>query len=149
VPVSSICSHNVATIHADENIVEAAVRMREAHVGDLIVAESREGRVVPIGIVTDRDIVISVIASNRSPAETRVRDVMSREIVTVHETNGVEHALGDMRRAGVRRAPVVNARDELIGVLSIDDAIDHVARQLDHIAGAIRLEQDIEPAKRP
>lgn len=148
-PVSSICNHNVATIDADADMVEAAKRMREAHVGDLMVVEHRGGRVVPVGVITDRDIVIEVIAEGADPSEIKVGDAMSRELLTVHEDNGIEHALHEMRRMGVRRVPVVNAESELVGVLAMDDVVDHLATQLGHIAGAIRHEQQIEAESRP
>ncbi|HEX6998096.1 MAG TPA: CBS domain-containing protein [Gammaproteobacteria bacterium] len=147
--VSSICNYNVATISADAGIVEAAARMREEHVGDLIVVEYRQGRRVPVGILTDRDIVVSVIAKQVDPEAVKVGDVMSSELLTVREDNGIEFALREMRRAGVRRAPVVSAEDELVGVLSIDDALDHVATQLGHVADIIRLGQQVESTTRP
>jgi predicted transcriptional regulator len=139
----------VATVGADADITEAASRMREAHVGDLIVIEHRDGRGVPIGIVTDRDIVVSVIAKKVSPDEVKVGDVMTRNLLTVREDNGIEFALREMRRVGVRRAPVVGADHEVVGVLSIDDVVDHLAAQLGHIADIIRLEQQVESSTRP
>ncbi|HLF09661.1 MAG TPA: CBS domain-containing protein [Gammaproteobacteria bacterium] len=147
--VSTVCNHNVATIDSDEDIVEAAVRMREAHVGDLIVVERRDGRAVPIGIITDRDIVVGIVAKKTQPALVKVGDAMSAELLTVHQDNGIEFALREMRRVGVRRVPVLGDNRELVGVLSIDDVIDHLAVQLGHIADIIRLEQQAETSTRP
>ena len=146
--VSAICSHNVATIGATDDIVEAAIRMREAHVGDLIVVDSRTGLPIPIGIITDRDIVVAVVAKKVGPETVKVGDAMSAQLLTVHEDNGVEFALREMRRVGVRRVPVVGENRELVGVLSIDDVIDHIAVQLGHIADVIRLEQAAETTTR-
>ncbi len=142
--VNALCNHNVATIERDAGVVEAAARMRAEHVGDLIVVEQRGTKRVPVGILTDRDIVVAVVAKRVSPDGVTVGDAMSAEPLTVNKDNGVEHALREMRRAGVRRAPVVDERGELVGVLSIDDVIDHLAVQLGHIADIVRLGQQTE-----
>jgi len=147
--VSTICNHNVATIGADHGAVDAAARMREEHVGDLIVVERRGSLEVPVGILTDRDIVVGVVAKRVTPDEVTVGDVMTRELLTIRESDGVEFALREMRRFGVRRAPVVGARGELVGVLSIDDVIQHLAVQLGRLADVIRLEQTVESQTRP
>ena len=147
--VSVICNHNVATIDASSDMIEAAKRMRDTHVGDLIVTDNRESRVVPIGILTDRDIVIEVVAKGVDPNQVTVGDAMSSELLSVREDNGIEYALREMQRMGVRRVPVVNEKGELSGVLAIDDVLDHVAIQLNHIAGAIRIERQKETQTRP
>lgn len=142
--VSAVCNFNVATIERDASVAEAAARMRTQHVGDLIVVEERTGVRVPVGILTDRDIVIAVVAKDVSASSVTVRDAMSAAPLTVHKDNGVEHALREMQRAGVRRAPVVDASGVLVGVLSIDDVIAHLAVQLGHIADIIRVAQESE-----
>jgi len=148
-PVDTICNHNVATIEADEDIIEAARRMRQTHVGDLIVVETRDGRDVPIGVITDRDIVIQVVAKDVAPSTLKVADAMSRELITVRKDNGIDFALQKMQRAGVRRIPVVDQNGALSGVLAMDDVVDHLAAQLGYIAGAIRIEQRKETQTRP
>jgi len=142
--VRALCNHHVATIDRNAGVVDAAALMREEHVGDLIVVEERAGRRVPIGILTDRDIVIAVVAKRVAANAVTVGDAMSAEPLTVHQDNGVEHALREMRRCGVRRAPVVDGSGSLVGVLSIDDVIDHLAVQLGHIAEIIRVGQRTE-----
>ena len=148
-PVSSICNHNVATIDPEADMTEAAKRMREIHVGDLVVTQYQGGREVPIGVITDRDIVIEVIAKGVEPDQVKVGDAMSRDIVAVHDDNSIDFALKEMQRVGVRRLPVVDSGGKLIGVLAMDDVVDHLASQLTHIAGAIRTEQYIETKTRP
>jgi predicted transcriptional regulator len=142
--VSSICNHNVATIERDAGVIEAAQRMRTQHVGDLIVVEEKTGGRVPVGILTDRDIVVAIVAKGASPSSVTVGDAMSVALITVNKDNGIEHALREMRRAGVRRAPVVDEDGVLVGVLSIDDVIDHLAVQLGHIGDIIRMGQQSE-----
>ena len=147
--INLICNHNVATAAANDGIVDAAARMREEHVGNLIVVERRGSSVVPIGILTDRDIVVGVVAKRVSPDTLTVGDAMTRELLTVREDDGVEFALREMRGRGVRRAPVVGERGELVGIVSLDDVIQHLATQLGRLADAIRLEQDAEVRARP
>lgn len=142
--VSSVCNYNVATIERDASVVEAAERMRTQHVGDLIIVEGRAGGRVPVGILTDRDIVLAVVAKRASPDSVTVGDAMTAALLTVNKDNGIEHALREMRRVGVRRAPVVDEAGLLVGVLSIDDVIDHLAVQLGHIADIIRMGQRAE-----
>jgi CBS domain-containing protein len=147
--VSLICNHNVATIAANEGVVDAAVRMREEHVGTLLVVERRGSIHVPVGILTDRDIVVGVVAKRVSPDNLTVGDAMTREVLTVREDDSVEFALREMRRRGVRRAPVVGKRGELVGIVSLDDVVQHLAMQLGRLADAIRVEQDAETRARP
>jgi len=85
-----------------------------------------------------------VVAKRVSPNDITIGEVMSTELLTVNQDNGIEHALREMRRAGVRRAPVVDSSGELVGMLSIDDVVDHLAVQLGHIADIIRAGQRAE-----
>jgi CBS domain-containing protein len=147
--VSSICNHNVATIDPDADIAEAAERMRKEHVGDLIVARFKEARLEPVGILTDRDIVVTVVARKVDPTTLTVGDVMSADLLTVREDNGIDFALREMRRVGVRRVPVVGSTGELVGVLSIDDVVDYLGAQLEHVGDIIRFGQHAEAEKRP
>jgi CBS domain-containing protein len=147
--VRSIFNPNVATIDADADIEKAAVLMRQEHVGDLIVTRQRNGRQEPVGVITDRDIVVEVVARGASPGDIRVGDVLTRELISLKADSGIEFALKRMRDAGIRRAPVVDTDGQLIGVMSLDDAIDHLATQLSEIAGAIRWQQTVEARKFP
>jgi CBS domain-containing protein len=149
VTVRSICNYNVATIGPRESVAAAAVLMREEHVGDLVVVEQRAARTVPVGIITDRDILIGIVAKGAALDDVTVGDAMSSELLAVREDNGIAFALREMRRVGVRRVPVVDDAGALVAVLSVDDVIDHVATQLGDIADVIRLEQTTETKTRP
>ena len=144
-----ICNPNVATVGAGQDIADAAKLMRDQHVGDLIVVKPRNGAITPIGILTDRDVVVAVIAKGVDPKNVTVGDAMTRNLLTVREDASVEFALREMRRYGVRRAPVVRANGDLVGVIAIDDVIQHLAVQLSRLADVIRLEQDAELRARP
>jgi CBS domain-containing protein len=147
--VGQICNPNVATIDARESVVDAAVLMRNGHVGDLIVIEARRGASVPIGILTDRDIVVGVVAKRVAPDGVTVGDAMTRDVLSVREDASLEFVLREMRRRGVRRVPVVRASGDLVGIIAADDIIQHLAMQLGRLADVIRLEQDAELRARP
>jgi CBS domain-containing protein len=147
--VDLVFNPNVATVGARTDVADAAKLMRDQHVGDLIVTEPRGGQTVPIGILTDRDIAVGVIAKRVAPDSVTVGDVMTRNVLTVREDASLEFALREMRRHGVRRAPVVRANGGLVGVIAVDDMIQHLAVQLGRLADLIRLEQDAEIKARP
>jgi CBS domain-containing protein len=148
--VGQVCNPNVATIRADQSVVDAATLMRQEHVGNLIVVESRRGASVPVGILTDRDIVVSVVAKRVAPDSVTVGDAMTRDLLTVRDDASLEFALHEMRRRGVRRVPVVRAASgDLIGIVAADDIIQHLAVQLGRLADLIRLEQRAELSARP
>lgn len=147
--VNLICNHNVATVAKSLGLSEAARLMREQHVGNLIVVETRGSASVPIGILTDRDIVVGVVARQVAPETVTVADAMTRNLVTVREDASLEFALREMRRRGVRRAPVVRANGDLVGIIAVDDVIQHLAEQLSRLADLIRIEQEVEPKARP
>jgi CBS domain-containing protein len=146
--VGRICKHQVVTVAPKTELIAAAQLMREKHIGYLVVVESAPvARAV--GVLTDRDIVVSIVARGADPKLLTVGDVMSREPVTVNEKQSIAEAVRTMRRMGVRRLPVVGSRGEVIGMLSLDDVIDVVASEIGDLAGAIHNEQRIEGVLRP
>jgi len=139
--VSRLCKRQVVTVTPQQELVFAAELMREKHIGFLIVVEEY-GR--PIGVLTDRDIVISVVAKRADPSLLKVADVMTRDPTTADEGESVANALRTMRRIGVRRLPVVGSKGLLTGILALDDVLDVLANELAEVSGAIRNEQHIE-----
>lgn len=126
--VGDICTRNVISVSADESIYTAAQRMREQHVGDVIVVMDDRERC--IGILTDRDITIEVVANRVDPETLTVRDVMSDDVLMVDEEEDILEAMEMMSRAGVRRLPVMNEARKLCGVISVDDIIGSLAESL-------------------
>lgn len=126
-----LCVRDVVTAHEDESALDAARRMAQLDVGDLIIVRERpHGQPHPIGIVTDRDLVVHVLARELPPAATKVRDIMRRELVTASEDDDIEAVAAKMRTHAVRRLPVVDHLGGLQGVLSIDDVIGWMRDQL-------------------
>ena len=148
--VRDICKREVVTIRPQDDLLSAAQLMRSQHVGYLVVVEpgTRPGTLKPVGVLTDRDLVVCAMAREANPRELCVRDVMSRELVLACEGDALRVALAQMRRVGVRRLPVIGEYGELVGVMSIDDAIDALTQELAAVAGSIRAEQQVERALR-
>lgn len=126
-----LCIRDVVTAHEDESALDAARRMAQLDVGDLIVVRQRSrGQPQPIGIVTDRDLVVRVMARELSPATTKVGDIMRRDLVTVSEDDDIESVAAKMRTHTIRRLPVIDHLGHLQGVLSVDDVIGWMRDQL-------------------
>jgi CBS domain-containing protein len=125
-----ICNRNVVVAPKTEMVVDAAKRMRMAHVGDLIVVEDRQDRRLPIGIVTDRDIVLSIVAGDADHINyLSLNDMMTEDLVTAKEEDSLEASVQRMQQHGVRRLPVVDASGSLIGILTMDDLWRHFVQQ--------------------
>ncbi|MBI4487344.1 MAG: CBS domain-containing protein [Acidobacteria bacterium] len=140
--VGDICNRNVVVAPKTEMIVDAAKRMRTAHVGDVVVIENRNGRHFPIGIVTDRDIVISVVAGDPEHIlYLMVSDVMSDDLVTAREHDSIESALKKMEEHGVRRLPIVDAEGTLVGILTLDDILQYLTGQQSELVALVAREQ--------
>lgn len=149
--VGTLCQRNVVCISSVATVLAAAELIRSAHVGCLLVTEAIAGgggsRVV--GTLTDRDIVVSVVARNVDPTELTVGDVMSHHPLMVADSASLETALALMEQAGVRRLVVTGAKDELLGILSCDDVLQAVSQQMTMICGAFRNEVKTERLVRP
>lgn len=149
--VGRMCQRQVITIDADADIAAAARLMREKHVGYLVVTEpaTAGGMRKVLGVLTDRDIVVSVVALGVEPRSLKVDDVMTRNPLLVSESSSIDAALCFMRDVGVRRVPVVGNAGELTGVLALDDVLERMAQQLTSVAALIRSEQRMERVARP
>lgn len=139
--VSKICVRDVDVISPDESAMVAARRMHSRKVGTLVVVDN-EAR--PVGIVTDRDLTIRVLAEGRDGATTPIRNVLTRSLRTVHEDDAIEDALGAMREGPFRRIPVVNDDGKLVGLLSLDDVLELLAEEFACIGRLLEAEAPTE-----
>lgn len=146
--VGEICNREVVVTEKSLSVVEAAQLMRTHHVGDLVVVESKDGRRQPVGIVTDRDIVVEVVAAGVNPDALKVGDIMGPEVATVRESEGLFEALRHMRDKGVRRMPVVNREGALVGILTLDDLLELFAEEMTELAKLVSHERQREAAAR-
>jgi CBS domain-containing protein len=149
--VSEKCQRNVVSVRPHEELISAAHLMRDKHVGYLVVIEPAlvDGTYRPIGVLTDRDLVVSVLAREANPRSLRIEDVMTRMPRVVRADQSLADAVQEMRRIGVRRLPVIGDHGELFGVISLDDIVETLATQLHDVADSIRTEQAVEHALRP
>ena len=148
--VGKFCNREVIIAEKDRSVTEIAKLMRHHHVGDVvIVATGEDGRTKPIGILTDRDIVIELIACDVPLDSVSAGDVMSYELVTAREGDSIWDTLQRMRAKGVRRVPVINDTDELQGILSMNDLLELFAEELNLLAKLPFREQLVEGATRP
>ena len=147
--IGEICTRVTVFTTRETTVADAAKLMRQHHVGSLVVVEDvNGGKRVPVGIVTDRDAVVEVMATGLDPATITVGDIMSQELVTARETEGVLETMQIMRYKGVRRLPIVGKTGELIGIVSIDDLLEVMAEELSELAKIVAREQAHETATR-
>jgi CBS domain-containing protein len=147
--IRELSTRKVVVAARDTTVAEAAKLMREHHVGTLVVCDaSSAGPRLPVGIVTDRDIVIEVVAAELDAATITVGDIMGQRLVTARETEGVLQALEIMRNNGVRRLPIVRDDGHLVGIVSIDDLLGVLAEELSGIANIVVREQALEASGR-
>jgi CBS domain-containing protein len=138
--VASICTRLPETTSPDDTVQSVAERMASQDVGTLVVTD-RDG--LPEGIVTDRDIVTRCVAEQLAPGRTRVRDIMSRDVQTVHEDTAVEAALEMMADREVRRLVVVNSAGRVAGIVSLDDFLESVVAASEDIGRLLRRQVHI------
>jgi CBS domain-containing protein len=139
--VGEYCKRAVVAIAATADAAQAAKLMREEHVGFLIVYQEGDVLQRPIGVLTDRDLVLGVMARDVDPHAVTVGDVMTRQPLIANDADQLSDMLQAMRLAGIRRVPVVNVKGALIGIMAIDDAIDVITGLMCDIAGSIKSEQ--------
>ena len=137
IDVQSICQKDLDLIGPDESVATAADRMRQRTVGSLIVVD---GRKHPLGIVTDRDLVIRALADARDADSTPVSEVMTPDIVVATGDTSINSALRLMRDGPFRRLPIVNQDGVLIGLVTIDDMLIRIGREFGEIGSLIELE---------
>lgn len=138
------CNREVIVTGPNTSALEASRLMREHHVGTLVVVEKRGEDVLPKGIVTDRDLVLEIMAPNLNPEMVQVSDFMSLTLHTVKEEDHVADVVRTMRSHSIRRIPVVNGQGHLEGIVSMDDLIVLIAEEMDGMAKLIVQERDRE-----
>ena len=146
--VGEICTREVVFVNRETEVVEAAGLMRKHHVGSLVVVADQLSERRPVGIVTDRDIAISVVATDLDAKALTVGDIMSAGSVVIRDRDSIEDALRSMREYGVRRLPVVSESGALVGIVAIDDLVAQLIEDLDSFAQLVRRERTRESRAR-
>ncbi|MGY6275551.1 CBS domain-containing protein [Methylomonas sp. MgM2] len=140
-PISEFCTREVIIAKPDDSVLDAAKLMRQRNVGTVVVVEEREGHNVPIGIVTDRDLVVDIVAAEADPGFIRVSELMMPELSSVNGSCGVFEAIQYMRSKGVRRLPVVDDQHGLIGIVTLDDMLVLLSEELSLLSRLVESEQ--------
>jgi CBS domain-containing protein len=135
--VGKICRRNVVMATPEENVRDAARRMAEHNVGTLVIVDMQFR---PVGILTDRDIVLRCVAVGKHADELCIRDVMTVPVRTVSDATSIEEALKIMKRAGFRRLPVTDRKAVVIGIVALDDIVDLIAEETAEIGALLRKE---------
>ena len=147
--VGEACNREVVIIDRKETIVEAARLMRAHHVGDVVVVEQRPIGKMPVGILTDRDIVVELLAQEVDFRSLSIEDCMSFDLLQAREDEDLLEVLERMRGKGVRRIPVVSSNGALQGILTFDDIIELLAEQVHNLVSLMHTGQQHEKQGRP
>lgn len=146
--IGEYCNRELIIVSRTESVSKAIDLMRNHHVGDVIVVDRQGDVLLPIGILTDRDIVLEILAEGVDLQSINIGDVMSYELVTVSEQTSLLDTITYMQAKGVRRMPVVNEKGSVVGIITADDILELVAEQLQDIVGLLHKEQRQEIKQR-
>ncbi|MBI1396727.1 MAG: CBS domain-containing protein [Betaproteobacteria bacterium] len=146
--IGEICNREVIIARGNETVAAVAELMRRHHVGSVVVVEGLEGQWVPLGIVTDRDIVVGVVAKGLDPQTIEAAEVMGTSLVKVKESAGVSETIELMRAHGVRRLPVTGENGALAGIVAVDDLVDLLAEEMGALARLVSRERQGEESAR-
>jgi CBS domain-containing protein len=134
--VYDCCQPDVIVVTPELPVVDIARLMEETNLGCVIVSEGEK----PVGIITDRDLVLRVMAARRDPTETLAMEIMSRDLIVLKNNMGLYEAMDHMRDKGVRRMPVVDDEGKLQGIITVDDIIRLLVEEMNCIACIIQSE---------
>lgn len=129
-PISECCNIGVVCCEEHASISEIAHLMRKHHVGDVVVVRHEAGGRIPVGIITDRDIVVETIAEQVDMELLTAGDIMSAPLITVHENESFAESLRLMRHHRIRRLPIVDEKGVLYGIVSAGDIAHLLAAEL-------------------
>lgn len=138
--VAGYCVRDVVTVDREMPIIDCAKSMHDEHVGSLVVVDMKGGRKVPVGMLTDRDIAIEVVAFGVAADALTAGDIMSGNPAIAQEGDDLLAVLATMRERGVRRLPVVDADGALAGIVSADNLWEVLAEEVDGLVRVIRAE---------
>ena len=142
--LGEICTRNVITVERHTPVPEMARMMRSHHVGNVIVVDHAARGPVPVGIVTDRDIVVQVIAAGLDSTRLTAGDIMTLDLITASDDQNAFDTVEQMQRNGIRRLPVVDRMGSLVGVIAADDLLELFAIQLTSLSKVAASERKLE-----
>jgi CBS domain-containing protein len=120
--IKDIMTREIACVDASSTAADAAKKMKDQNVGTILIVDQDQLK----GLVTDRAITTRAVAENKDPRSVPVTDIMTKEIVGCSEEDDVFDALKTMGENKIRRMPVVNDQDQLVGVISMADIAEQM-----------------------
>ena len=132
--IGDFCRRDVISAPRETTALEAARIMRHHHVGDVIVVDESAGIRKPVGVVTDRDLIVEVMAAGVDPTAVKLGDLVLRPAITVEHTAGYAETVRLMAVNGVRRMPVVGPGGALVGIITMDDMLRQLTSPLAALA---------------
>lgn len=140
--VGKVCTRKVATISPQDSVVDAARAMRKHHVGNLVVVTERDGHSVPTGIITDRDLVVGVIATEAHRLlALSISEIVTGPVITARDDEEVAEVLAKMTEHMIRRIPIVDEHGALVGIFTLDDMLQILAGDVGSIAALVRMQR--------
>jgi CBS domain-containing protein len=146
--IGEFCNREVIVVAQDCTVLEASRLMRQHHVGALVIVVSTDGVNKPAGVITDRDLVVEIMAAGLAPEEVQVGEVVTEALYSVVESEGIFETMHLMHEHGIRRLPVVDIRGELQGIVTLDDLVSLLAEEMNELSKLIVHEQAKEVRKR-
>ena len=138
------CNREVIIATENCSIIEAAKLMRDYHVGSVVVVKKEDEISKPIGIVTDRDLVINFLAKEISFEKVTVGEIMNSKLITGKDSDQLWDSLHTMRTHGIRRMPVIDNKQSLVGIITADDILELFSEELQDLTRLIAVEQKKE-----
>lgn len=146
--LNQLCTPAVVCCRRETSATDAASLMRKHHTGDLVIVDDMDDARLPVGIVTDRDLVVQVLGNELDPAATPVGRIMRTPVVTAYETEDASEAIARMRANGVRRLPVLAREGALVGIVTLDDLLRNLAADANALLEVVARQQDREQRTR-
>lgn len=134
--VYACCQTNVVSVKPDATVQFVAGLMKEKNIGCVVVTDNHR----PVGIVTDRDIALRSATLCDEPETALIESIMTRDPMIIRKDTGIFDAIQEMKTLGVRRMPIVDSGGRLVGLLTVDDLIRLLAREMADIARIIGKE---------
>jgi CBS domain-containing protein len=146
--IADLCNRHVATCERSASAADVARLMREHHAGEVVVVDTIGGIQMPVGLLTDRDLVVEVMGAGIDPESVTAGDLMPETLVTVYESEDVQDAIWHMHTKAIRRLPVVDYTNRLRGTVALDDIAAFLASALSDLARIAPRQRTIEKARR-
>ncbi len=137
--LNDIFTKNVISAGPEESLAAVALQMQEHNVGTVVIVEKQR----PVGIITDRDLALALGARGVRP-QTAVREVMTRHVLAIPEDMSIYSATKFMREREVRRLPIVDREDRLVGIVTLDDLLRFLGREMYNLAEGIKHEMEVK-----